>query len=149
MTPRDASPEGLRPEIAVIGSGPGRTPIDFKATVAALADAIIGERCPETYPGEIGADHPVAGFILEAHARMPGHLRMPLTSLTVAFALWALPFTGRTFHRLPSDTRRRQIRAWRESRLGVRRDLIKFYETLAIFGWYAEIYAQDHRHDAT
>ena len=89
----------------------------------------------------------VARFLLATHAKMPDYLRLPFVVLTLALDLWALPTAGRPFHRLPHEGRLRQLRAWRTSRLGPRRDLIKFYETLAVFGWYAEVYGQDYRHD--
>jgi hypothetical protein len=118
----------------------------FAATVSALAESIIRERCAGTYSGTANAHEPVARFLLETHARMPDYLRLPFMGLTLIFNLWALPSAGRTFHRLPHEERWRQIRAWKASSLGLRRDLIKFYETLAVFGWYAEIYGEDYTH---
>lgn len=120
----------------------------FAATVSALAESIIRERCARTYRAGENAHEPVARFLLETHARMPDYLRLPFRGLTLAFGLWPLPFSGRTFHRLPHEDRWRQIHAWKTSSLGFRRDLIKFYETLVVFGWYAEIYGEDYTHGA-
>ena len=119
----------------------------FAATVTALAEAIVRERCAGAAQAGPGAQASVARFLLATHARMPDYLRLPFVVLTLAFDLWAVPIAGRPFHRLPHESRMRQIRAWQASRLGVRRDLIKFYETLAVFGWYAEVYGQDYRHE--
>jgi hypothetical protein len=119
----------------------------FAATVTALAEALVRERCAGAATADPGAVASVARFLLATHARMPDYLRLPFTLLTLAFDLWPVPSAGRPFHRLPHAGRVRQIRAWQGSRLGVRRDLVKFYETLAVFGWYAEVYGQDYRHD--
>jgi hypothetical protein len=121
--------------------------LSFAATVSALAESIIQERCVSTDPVRSAAHLPVATFLLDTQARMPDHLRLPLRCLTLGFDAWALLSTGRPFHLLPHDCRWRQIRAWKGSALGVRRDLIKFYETLAVFGWYSELYGQDYAVD--
>jgi hypothetical protein len=122
--------------------------LSFDATVSALAESIIRERCAGTDADRSAAHLPVASFLLDTHARMPDYLRLPLQCLTLGFDAWALLSTGRPFHRLPHDRRWRQIRAWKESALGFRRDLIKFYETLAVFGWYSELYGEDYAHAA-
>jgi hypothetical protein len=118
----------------------------FEATVAALVESIIRERCSATYPGGPSAHEPVVRFLLATHAQMPDYLRLPFRILTLTFDLWPLPRAGATFHRLPHPARWRQVRAWQGSALGFRRDLIRFYETLAIFGWYAEVYGHDYHH---
>ncbi len=80
---------------------------------------------------------------LDQHRRMPDYLRLPFRCLTLLFDAWALPRTGRPFHRASPAQRSRQIRAWKGSALGVRRDLVKFYESLAVFAWHAERSASD------
>ncbi len=118
--------------------------VDFEATVAALAESILRERCAGTWKGSVDEYAPVARFLLAVHARMPDYLRFPFRCLTLIFDLSAFLVTGRTFHHLPHALRWRQIEAWRGSALGVRRDLIKFYETLAVYAWYAELYGGDY-----
>lgn len=123
--------------------------LNFESTVSALTESLVREQCAaNTASGESRSCEPVARFLLETHARMPDYLRLPLRGLTLGFDAWALPSAGRPFHRLPHERRWRQIRAWKGSALGFRRDLIKFYETLAVFGWYSELYGQDYAHDA-
>lgn len=120
--------------------------LSFDLTVSALAESIIRERCPGADPGADASHGPVAGFLLESCSRMPDYLKLPFRCLTLVFDAWALPSSGRAFHRLPHDGRWRQILAWQESALGFRRDLIQYYETLTIFGWYAERYQGDYTH---
>lgn len=115
--------------------------LSFPGTVSALAASIIRERCGV---GEEPLGPPVAVFLLQTHARMPDYLRLPLTCLTLAFDASALLRSGRPFHRLSHERRWRQIEAWRTSTLAFRRDLVRFYETLAIFGCYSERYARDY-----
>jgi hypothetical protein len=107
-------------------------------TVSALADSIIRAQCG---PGT-AEPAAVVRFVQDQRARMPDYIRLPLAVLTLAFDAWAIPFTGKTFHRLPHERRWRQIQAWRHSSLSVRRDLIRFYESLIVFGWHAEVYAR-------
>jgi hypothetical protein len=117
----------------------------FERTVAALAGAIIHERATAAVPLP-AEEQAVARFLLETHARMPHHLRAPLRILTHAFAAWCSVLGGAAFHRQPVERRVQHIRAWRTSRLAPRRDLIRFYETLAVFGWYSERYSEDYLH---
>jgi hypothetical protein len=114
--------------------------MSFAKTVSALTYSIIHERCARAGRGTVFPHNRVVSFVLQQHGGMPDYLRLPLAALTVAFDLWAVPFTGRRFHRLPHEHRWRQVRAWKGSALGFRRDLVQFYESLVIFGCYAELY---------
>ncbi len=114
---------------------------DFSATVLALTETIVRERCGDETSLHTGR---VAQFVLEQHARMPDYLRTPLRLLTLAFDMSALPFRGRSFHRLAHSRRWQQILKWKASAIGVRRDLVRFYESLIIFGWNAEVHGSGH-----
>lgn len=113
--------------------------LNFEHTVSALTYSLIQQRCPSPDDGDDGfANNRVARFVLAQHGRMPDYLRWPLRLLTLAFDAAAVPMTGRPFHALPHERRRRQILAWKRSAFGFRRDLMKFYENLVILGWYPE-----------
>ena len=135
--------------------------MSFRLAVSSLVGSILDQRFCEggsarhgdhaelEHPGKIddpgSAVEKVVQFVLEQHGRMPDYLRLPLAALTVAFDAWAIPTSGRLFHHLPHDRRWQQVLAWKESRLGFRRDLIRFYESLAIFGWYSDVSSVDTR----
>ena len=109
------------------------------AAVSALTYSFI-EECCGALPAE--ADFPnnrVVSFILSQQSRMPDYLRWPLICSTLLFDASPLLATGLCFHRLPHHRRWRQISAWKQSSLRVRRDLMKFYESLVIFAWYGEV----------
>jgi hypothetical protein len=129
-----------------VWEGKHRMPM-FESTVSALTEVIIRERCEAAESASSSAFEAVARFLLKTHGLMPDYLRLPLKSLTLLFGLWTVPITGKPFHRLSPERQVAVLRAWKRSALGPRRDLIKFYETLAIFGWYAERYGQDYVHD--
>lgn len=122
--------------------------LSFEATVFALAETILFERCPGAASGLARGHTATALFLLQQQARMPDFLRLPLRLLTLLFGAWSLPFAGRPFYRLPLEQRRRQLQVWKASPLGFRRDLIRFYEILAVFARYAELYSQDYTHAA-
>jgi hypothetical protein len=117
--------------------------LSFDRAVAALSESIIRDRCPGMGSVDPRPHAAVAGFLLDQHRRMPDYLRIPFRCLTLLFDAWALPLTGRPFHRASAAQRARQIQAWKGSALGVRRDLVKFYESLSIFAWFAERSARD------
>ena len=104
----------------------------FEDTVSALTYSLIHEHGGPPYSA---LHNQVVRFVLAQHGRAPDHLRGPLLVLTCAFDLMSIVVSGQPFHRLTPDRRRRQLRAWRTARLGVCRDLVRFYETLVVFGW--------------
>jgi hypothetical protein len=127
----EAAPEGR----AGRGS-PARS--RFQAVVSALVYSIIRERCRGLEGDPRFRPNRVVRFVLEQHARMPDYLRLPLIGLTLAFDTAALLRGGARFQRLDHLRRWRHIRAWKRSRIGLRRDLMRFYEGLTVFGAYAE-----------
>jgi hypothetical protein len=117
-------------------SGHGRIAVSFQKTVSALASTIANQRCG---PAASAVSHEqVADFVLAQHGRMPDYLRLPLKILTLVFSISSVITSGRCFQRLSSERQRRQVSRWKDSWFGPCRDLIKFFESLVIFGCYAE-----------
>jgi hypothetical protein len=108
----------------------------FRQTVRAITEAVLFDRLG---PEAMALAGPVSSFVVAQHSRMPDYLRLPLIALTLLCDWWPLVLGfGRRLHSLPLDRRRPVLSAWKGSRVGVRRNLIKFYESLAVFGWAAE-----------
>src|SRR5262249_43584021 len=100
----------------------------FDKTVRAITESVLRERIG---PDAIAHAERVSEFVLGQHSRMPDYLRMPLVTLTLLCDSWPLVLGfWRPLHRLPVEERRAVIAAWKASRFGVRRSLIKFYESL-------------------
>lgn len=108
----------------------------FEKTVRAITEAVLWARMG---PEGVALVGPVSGFVLAQCARMPDYLRLPLFALTLLCDSWPL-FLGflRPLHHLPLDERWRVISAWKRSRLSSRRSLIRFYESLTVYGSVAE-----------
>lgn len=105
----------------------------FQRTVHAIVATILRQQ------GADDRDVPAVNrFVLGQHARMPDYLRLPLVLVTLAFDTYPCLMRGRLFHSLRLPERVRFLEAWKRGRLGVQRDLIKFYESLTVFGWQAE-----------
>jgi hypothetical protein len=115
----------------------------FEKAVEAFAEATVRERYGPPSDG-VDPSSSVGRFLLDVHARMPDYLRLPFRTLTLAFDAWSLPRHGKPFHHLPHELRIRQLQAWKTSRLEPRRRLIEFYETLAVFSLYSDLYGQDY-----
>jgi hypothetical protein len=114
--------------------------LDEEATVRAFAEAII-----QQHSRDARLEEPVAQFLLDVRMHMPDYLRIPFRILGLIFDAWAIPLTGRPFHRLSNRQRLIQIHAWRSSRIEARRRFIEFYESLAVFGLYSELYGNDYK----
>jgi len=111
---------------------------DFAAAVSALVYSIVAERCGDRGDGAVFPHNRVVRTVLAQHAALPDHVRLPLAWLTLALDASTLPTAGRPFHALEHAARWRRIERWRASRLGPLRNLVRFYESLAVFGWYDE-----------
>jgi hypothetical protein len=103
----------------------------FERTVAALVDAIVRDRL--TADGALVPE--VTDFVLAQHAHMPAHLRAGVRVATVAFGLAAALGDGRSFHRAAVPRRRARLARWRRARLAPCRDLVRFWESLVVYGW--------------
>lgn len=116
--------------------------IDFRKTAQALVESILNAQCGVP-PGDSQIEM-VTQFILQQHARMTDYLRGPLRFATIAFDAAALPRAAKPFHQLDLASRSRQVERWRKSKIGTQRDLILFFERLAIFGFYSMIEGAAH-----
>lgn len=100
--------------------------MNFSATLAALARSFDRQ-----LPRDAKRPDPetVAGRIAWQQRQMPAHLGFAIKSLTLLFDLsgWR---RGNAFHGLSPSRQDAQISAWKGSRLGPCRDLVRFYESL-------------------
>ena len=119
---------------------------NFEATLMAFADTIVRKKQPIADRSAHDAEA-VARFLSTAHAQMPDYLRLPFRILTLIFDAWPIALTGKPFHRLPLERRSAQVAAWENSRIELRRRLMEFYGSLALFCLYSEIYFTDYHHD--
>lgn len=108
----------------------------FEATVSAVCYSIVEERCPRAGDEEFPQNRVVA-FVIGQIKRSPDYLRPPLKLLTLVFDWAAIVRRGRPFHRLEHTARWQHVERLRRSRFGVKRDLIRFFESLVIFAWHS------------
>jgi hypothetical protein len=111
--------------------------LSFSNTVSALTYSFVREH------GGVPCNT-IVRFVLDQHARMPDFLRLPLRCLTLVLDGEAIAISGRPFHRLPPERRWRLILRWKHSRFGACADLMRFYESLAVFGWSNVAYERRH-----
>ena len=108
----------------------------FAPTVSALTYSIIRARCGDDTALADERHNRVARFVLARHAAMPDYLRLPFAALTVVLDAAALALAGRCLHALPHERRWRVLEQWRRLPVGFARDLLRFYESLVVFGWF-------------
>ena len=111
--------------------------MNFESTVSALCYSFICQRYHErqfllSYPHK-----QVVKFVMAQRKNMPDYLKLPLLILTAIFDLWSIVRRGKRFHHLSSTLRLQQIAAWKMSPLKVCQDLMRFYESLSVFSYYA------------
>ena len=108
----------------------------FNDTTSALVWSLAEMHADAAQPGLCGPYNDLTRFVLGQHGRMADFLRTPLAALTLGFDLAGCAH-GKPFHRqLPAD-RQRQIAAWKNSGVAFRRDLLKYFESLATLALYS------------
>ncbi len=110
----------------------------FRALVSAITYSILRERCGATLPASSRTLNRISRYVADCHAGLPDPIRWTLLLATLGIDGSTLLTQGRPLHALPHRERWRRIEGWRTSRLGPLRNLLRFYEGLAIFGWYGE-----------
>jgi glycine/D-amino acid oxidase-like deaminating enzyme len=76
-------------------------------------------------------------FILQQQSQMPDWLRAPLLTATLAYDAIGWLDGGKPFHRQSLESRARRIAAWKNSKLAFKRDLIRYFESLATLSLYS------------
>jgi hypothetical protein len=109
----------------------------INGTESALCYSIVHEVCLGGRKSEPVCCNAVVRFVAGQRARLPDFLRPVLGLLTVLFSVQCAVCHGRLFHRLDHQVRWRHVAAWRQSKLGFRRDFVRFYESLVILAWNA------------
>ena len=104
----------------------------FHKTITSISLTLVSEYAGQTALTN-GKSNKTQRFILWQIKHMPDYLRYPFFMLTVCFSLQTFLVHFKPFHLLPFLTRIRVLNIWRNSGLGVRRDFVRFYETLVIF----------------
>ncbi|MGB3404422.1 MAG: hypothetical protein WBA77_17185 [Microcoleaceae cyanobacterium] len=119
----------------------------FENTASALCYSIIHHRCENDNKNTDFPHNRIVQFVLQQHQRMPDYLKLPIFLLTILFNIWGFFRSGSLFHRQLDIVRWQQIESWKQSPISVFQDLIRFYESLVIFGWQAERYEQSKSND--
>lgn len=119
----------------------------FHDAVSALAYSLAERHAAAGKPALQQPHNDLTQFILRQHARMTDFLRWPMLVATLGFDLAGLS-RGRRFHRQTAEQRRKQMAAWRSSRFGFQRDLIRFHESLATLALYDRLMAPTGVHAA-
>lgn len=109
----------------------------FHRAASAIIDSVLRERGLGAADGSTPTYRDVIDFVLSQHRRMPDYLRPALRLATLLAAYSTTLTEGRPFHGMSHADRRRQVERWRASRFTPFRDLLRFYEGLAVFGWYS------------
>jgi hypothetical protein len=108
----------------------------FDRGVGGVVGALVRE-----HGGESAAPMtvPVAEFVRGQFARMPDYLRPRIWLLTLALDSWPVFIGyGRPLHRLGRAEASRVLAGWRTGWPPFRRDLVRFYEELVVFGLATE-----------
>ncbi len=103
------------------------------ALVYSLAGDHSGEGCPELQPPY----NDLTRFILQQQTRLPDFLRLPMSAATLGFDFAAVFRSGRWFHPQSAAARAQRIGSWKHSKLGLKRDFIRYYESLATLALYS------------
>ena len=109
----------------------------FHDAVSALAYSIGHERADAQRTDLQPPYNDVTQFILQQHSCIAAYLRAPLMAATLGFDLFGILRSGKRFHKMSPESRARQMGAWRDSKIGFQRDLIRYFESLTLLELYS------------
>jgi len=116
----------------------------FHDTVSALAYSLAQPHANS--PGLQPPFNDLTQFILKQHSQMPDYLRGPMLLATLGFDCLGLK-NGERFHGQPPEARVRQIASWKNSSVGFKRDLIRYFESLSALALYSRIQTHSPFHE--
>lgn len=107
----------------------------FHDVTSALAYSLARphQEAPELSPPH----NDLTQFILAQHAQMPDYLRLPLKLATLGFDVCGVLRGGQRFHRQSPEKRARAIAAWKNAGPRFQRDLVRYFESLAMMALYS------------
>ena len=103
----------------------------FKNTSSALIYTLISKNL------NINKNH-VVRFVLRQYSRMPDIYRLPILILTITFCISTVFSTGSLFYNLSPVKRADIVDNLKKNGLVVRKDLIRFYESLVVLYSYSQ-----------
>lgn len=109
--------------------------------VRSIVAAVVATLMADIEPPEDltdGADAFAVAFVISQIERMPGHLRAAMLALETAFDAGAIALHRKRFHRLGQPQRAAYLASWTNSKLGVRRDFVRFHRSLTVFALYSK-----------
>ena len=77
-------------------------------------------------------------FVLDQVRRAPWVVYIGMLILSLIFSVSCIFRSGRLFDRLSTTSQDRHIRAWKNSRLGLKRDYIYFFEGFIVVSVYGD-----------
>lgn len=107
----------------------------FRDVASALAYSLASPH--ETTPELSPPHNDLTQFILIQHAQLPDYLRAPMKLAALGFDAFGILAAGKRFHRQAPGLRARQIANWKNSRVSLRRDFIRYVESLATLALYS------------
>jgi len=108
-------------------------------TASALVYSLAEPHADPAHPELQAPYNDLTRFVLEQHARMPDYLRAPFAAIALGFDTMGIPRKGKRFHGQTSAARARQIEAWKSSNSALRRDLVRYFESLGILALYSRM----------
>lgn len=111
----------------------------FRDTTSALVYSLASAHAVSGVDALQPPFNDLTAFVLQQHSRMPDYLRIPMLIATLGFDSEAFARTGIPFHRHRPELRRGQVQAWKNARLGVQRDLIRYFESLVTLALYSRL----------
>lgn len=109
----------------------------FHDAVSALVYSFAQMRAERSHENLQPPYNDLTQFVLSEHGRVAEYLRAPLVAATLGFDILGLLSHAKRFHRLTPADRARQITAWKNSRFSVKRDLVRYFESLSVLALYS------------
>jgi len=104
--------------------------MSYQSIIHAISSTICNLHLPEQELQALNTDDIAAGVSAQQKL-LPDYLPLPITILTCLFEIAGLRYGGR-FSKRSKESQQRQMLAWKQSRIGLCRNFVRFYESLTL-----------------
>jgi len=114
----------------------------FINTVSALCYSLIARHEGSHRRAGVFPNNEAVSFVVAEWRRAPDFVRAPIFLLTLLLCALSLLSCGRPLYRLDGPQRLRQLQVWHKLRVLRGPELLQFYESLVLLGYYKSLEQQ-------
>ncbi len=105
--------------------------------ISQLVEIILSNALGDQYAIDLASQNQTSEILFNKILLMPQYLALPMIILALIFDGYGIIFTGKRFYSQSASQRSKQYHQWKNSKLGIFRDFILFFDRLSLFVYFS------------